>query len=317
MRNFLPAERATAALCGAVFTILAFAPPTLAQDEDEILIDGEPLENAVAGRALALRLRGEIQVTEDEEDIIDDDVQYGRFPSRLYAAEAKFYQSDRLTLSVTADRWDNQQGLDATRLGWSLRKPLTGRTSLTLTYRRRDADYAPVKHYGYLALGHYVSKSIYSYARFRYTTQSEAPNTYQLSEYLSWSPHKRFRLGGQVAATQDEDEFGSWYARIFSTCFLKEDRTSMRVEARHYDTVDSISFQDYKCFLYQRFGDAGFVRLGYRFYGDSEDLTSHGYGVKVRHFFTPSLAGHIGYRRYDHSEGPDMDTVLAGVQWLL
>lgn len=298
--------------------VLSVTTAVSAQDEDEVLVDGRPIENAVVGRNLALRIRGEVQATEENEDIIDEDVQYGRFPSRLYAAEAKLYQADRLSVAVSLDRWENQQGVDASRIGWSLRTPLTGATSLTLTYRRREADDVTTKHYAYVAIGHYLSKSLYSYSRARYTTQPDAPDTYQISEYLTWSPHKRFRLGGQAAAMHEEDDdLTAWYARIFSTYFLVEDQTSLRLEARHYDSVDIVEFQDYKAFLYQRVANASFIRFGYRFYDDSDGLSSQAYGVKVRHFFSPNLAAHVGYRRYDHSDGPDMDTLLAGFQWLM
>lgn len=54
-----------------------------------------------------------------------------------------------------------------------------------------------------------------------------------------------------------------------------------------------------------------------RHYRDDNDLSSHAYGVKLRHYFSARLSGHVGYRRYNHSEGPDTDSVLAGVGLLL
>jgi hypothetical protein len=109
------------------FLIIAFAGlagSVLAQDTDEALFEGAPRENAVVGHDLALRLRFEAQVTEDSDELIDTDVAYARYPSRMYASEAKLFQSSRATMSASYAAWENDQDMDTRAWSWRVRWPL-------------------------------------------------------------------------------------------------------------------------------------------------------------------------------------------------
>ena len=54
--------------------------------EDEALAGGEFLENIIVNRPVALRLRGEVRFTDDSEEIIEEDLNYARFPAEMYQA---------------------------------------------------------------------------------------------------------------------------------------------------------------------------------------------------------------------------------------
>lgn len=303
----------------AIFCCLTTAVRTAAQEEDETLVEGVPLENAVVGRALAVRLRAEMQFTEDDDDIIDQNINYKRFPAKMYAGEIKLFQKDRFTFGVADEVWKNAQDLSVDRWGWNTRVPLGKIWRMTLKYKRWDEQDGPDKNYHYAGLSRFVGKKIYSYTQYRHTTEGGDEIGHQLSQYISWNPEKRLRMGGQGAFSRESDSSGMkpWYARLFTTIFLIEDLTSLRLEAQHYESAADLTYEEYTSYLYQKLGSQSLLRLDCRYYHDNSDLTSYAWGIKAKRYFSPRVSAHIGYRWYDHSEGTDFDTVFAGASVLL
>jgi hypothetical protein len=126
-------------------------------------------------------------------------------------------------------------------------------------------------------------------------------------------------VGEQAAATWERGEEGvrDWYAAVFGSVFLREDATSLRFELRHADSRDEREYRRGALYLYQRVGNRSLLRLGWRYYDDDTGFDSQAWGVKLRHYFSARVGAHLGYRNYDHSEGADFETFLAGLDVLL
>ena len=59
------------------------------------------------------------------------------------------------------------------------------------------------------------------------------------------------------------------------------------------------------------------MRLNFRYYHDSDELSSEAYGIKFKHYFSARLSAHIGYRYYDQSDGADFNSFSGGLSMLL
>ena len=302
---------------------LAFPLLGAAQDDSQVLVEGRPAENAAVNRDIALRLRAEVQLSDDDDELVQQDPAYKLFPAHIYFGEAKLFQKDRLSFLANYAFWQNEQGLDVHRAGWELRLPFASSlpSYLTLRFRQYQLDKAQDLNYGYVGYGSMLPLGFYIYGDYRAGAEGGRRQSDQASGYVSWKPTNRFRVGSQAAGGRSQDEgqpaIHPWYVRLFATVFLREDITSLRMDAQHYDTGQDLAYEEYNAYLYQMVGTRSFVRLSYRYYDDNADLSSQAWGVKVQHYFSPRLSGHVGYRAYTHSEGLDLNTVYAGVSVLL
>lgn len=291
-----------------------------AQEEEDILIEGMPLENLVAGRDLAVRLRTELTFTEDDDELIDTDISYKRFPSLMHDSEIKLFHKNGLTVAAKYGIWQNDQDLDTYRWGCSTRIPVNPDWRMSLTYLYYDQQDDPERTYLYVGFSRSFDRGLYSLTQYRHSRKGSEDDGNQLSEYVSWRQGNRFRIAGKVAVSQDQPskDMGPWYTKLYTTIFLREEVTSLRFEAMHYDYYSSdLEYQEYDSYLYQRVGSQSLLRLGYRYYVDNDDHSSHAWGIKAKHFFSPRFSGHIGYRRYDHSDEADFDTVYVGIGLIL
>jgi hypothetical protein len=318
-------------IAGVALTVGVETAP--AQDTDEALFEGVPRENAVVDRDLALRLRFEAQVTDDSDELIDTDIAYARYPSRMYSGEAKLFDSSRATISTTYALWENDQDMEGRSWGWRVRWPMfterqtvydsnVSSSFLSLQYRFQEDPESSENdlHNYYAGVDRSFENGIYAYLQYRYTSQGGESTSHQLYEYLSWKPWDGSRIGQVAAATRQDgagDSFTPWYVRLFAACFLVDDWTSLRLEARHYQSTDDLSYQEYKAFLYQKLTPRGWIRFSYRHYMDSEEISSDAWGIKYKFVLSPRASAHIGYRYYDQSEGLDFDTYVAGISLLL
>ncbi len=286
-----------------------------------MLVGGKPLENAAVDRSVALRLRAEVQLTEDDDDLLREDVTYKRFPSRIYFAEGKLFQQDRVTVSTDYARWRNQQDLDIGRLSGNLRLPFgeSRMSHLTLKFRKLENEGSDDVNYGYAGVGRSFGENLYTFVDYRHGSRGGETIGDQLSGYCSWKPTGRLRIGSQGAVNRAGQADGPepWFVRVFATVFPVKDLTSIRVDAQRYDTDSALSYTEYNGYLYQKIGSRSFVRFNYRYYRDTGDRSSHAYGAKVQRYFSPRVASHIGYRIYDHQQGADFQTVFAGISLLL
>ncbi len=298
--------------------VVALAVGAHAQDEDQLLVSGQPIENVIAGRAVALRLRAEAQVTDEQTDLITEDARYARFPTELYSADARLFQRDRLTVGTLYDRWNSGQDRDTERISGSFTTPLATDWRLTLQYMRWETEGEADRNYLYTGVSRDLGP-VYTYSQVRFATQAAVPENVQLYEYLSWRPATRLRLGGQGAfsAEPGTGEAGPWYAGCFTSVFLDPHTTSLRVEGLYYDSRDDLAYFEFKPYLYRMLGARTLVRFGYRYYDDTQGLSSHSGSVRLKRYFSARFAAHVGYRYYTHNEGPDLDTVQAGFSLLL
>ncbi len=297
-----------------------------AQDE---VAEGEFIENTIVGRNIAFRLSAETQFTEDDDELIGQDIKYAQFPTRLHQAEAKLYQSDGANFTATYALWKNDQGLDMSSWSWRMRIPVTTTDftdftdmppHLNLGYRRQEgAGGNPAMNYLYAGYDKFLTKALFFSGQYSYVSSEGQFYGHQLTEYVSWKPSNRWRIGENAGISKKEgaDDLTPWYARLFGAVFLVEKLTALRLEARHYQASEDLSFQDYNAYLYQKIGSRSVVRFNYRFYHDSEDLYSNAVGVKFKHYFSARLWAYAGYRYYDHSTGTDFDTFFAGIGMLL
>ncbi len=299
-------------LCGVM---TAFA-----QDEDDAMFGDVPLENAIVGHNLAVRIRGEILFSEDDESLLDDDIAYERFPSEIYDMEVRVFQTDGLSIAATHSRWENEQGLDMRRSGMTVRAPWGDKTKFTWRYSRlsKQSD-DPDRDYTYAGVSRKLGERLYSYTQYRNTSEDGSAPVHQFSQYASWTAARRFRMGGKGALSVDgeDSKTGAWYVDAFASAYVWEDRTSLRLSHRHYDTRENLDFDEFKCFLYHRLWNRVLLRADYRFYRDSGGSESHAYGAKIKHYISPRAAMHAGYRFYDHKIGADLDSLFAGISLLL
>jgi len=308
---------------GAALGVLGAA--ARAQEDDAAGAGGLFLENEVVGRPVAVRLRAEAMLTEDDDDLLREDADYARLPTRLYTTEARVYQSDRATYTASYSLWRNPQGMDLSQWSWKAWVPLyveAGRSEyhLTLKYRERAADGDEQERGSWLiGVDRSSANGLYTYLQFRYSTQEGQSAGQDLYEYVSWSPTTKLRFGQQasVSVVPGVEAPAPWYVGLFGTIFLRPDRTSLRVDARHYDSGAHLAYERYTLALYQRLGERTLVRLNTRLYSDNADFQSEAFGIKVKRFFSPRVAAHVGYRYYDHSSSLDFDTVYGGLEILL
>jgi len=304
-----------------VCVVLACGHGRAQEEEEEYARSGIPLENAIVDRGAAYRLRAEIQTTDDSEDLINEDPAFSRFPTRMVDTELRLFQSDWLSVAGNYSDWDNNQGLDSRSWGWKIRAPVGGGWWGTLRYRQRNANAErDEKNYLYVNMSRLFPNKLYSSTQFNATSERGDVDSYYAYQYLSWRCDTRCRIGVKGLATHTRGaskSVGPWYVQLFTSYYIIPDQTSLLVDARHYESSASLEYQEYNAHLYQRLGSASFVKLSYRYHEDNTDLRSHGYGVKVKHFFSPRLALHAGYRYYDHNVNPELHTVLGGVQLLL
>jgi hypothetical protein len=308
------------AAVGAFVGILLGVGCVYAQDEDDVTFGDLPLENAVAGHNLAVRIRGEVLFTEDAEALLDDDVAYARFPSEIYDAEIRIFQNDGLSVAAEHSQWENEQGLDLQRSGLTVRAPLADNYKITWRYstlsknsEESDRDYL------YFALSSTLGKGFYSYTQYRNTVEKGQKDVHQFSQYASWTAPKRCRFGGRAAVSidDDNDESGPWYLDAFGSAYIWKQETSIRVSHRHYVASSDLNFDESKLYLYHSLWNRTLLRVGYRLYRDSDDMESHAYGAKIKHYLSPRGSVHAGYRLYDHKVGADFDSAYAGFSLLL
>ena len=311
-------------IVGAVLLAWAVAVNGSAQEEDA-LVGGDFVETTIAGRPAALRLRAEVQYTDDDIDLLADDVNYARFPSRMYSFEAKVFQSDRSAYSASYSEWCTRQDLEYQQWAWKAWVPLSlveGDREYHLTVRGRTTSWTadPADRTSlYLGVDRTSADGMYAYLQYRWTVEGVDYSGQELYEYLSWRPTGKFRIGEQAAISGNDDEPGTrpWYASLFATVFLLPETTSLRVEARHVDSGEDLKYDRYNAYLYQRVGMRSLVRFSYRLYQDNGGLSSRAYGIKFGRYFSARLSAHVGYRFYDHSEGIDLNTVYGGIQVIL
>lgn len=300
--------------------LLAAASSSLAQQDSDVLLDGVPLENAIVGRDVGVRLRGEVRFEDDYDGLIDSDVNYGRFPSQIYSTDITIFHKNRSYIGGSYSRWDNDQDLKVDRWSGKFRYPvdLEHDTFLYLQYNSDGMKDGPAYNYASVATDRQLSEDIYLYMVYRNYHMSGTPSSHQLSAYVSWKPSSLMRVGGEIAGSLAENVPGAapWYGRVFGAIFLIPDLTSFRVEGLHYDTGTAYVSDTISAYLYQKVGSRSLLRLDYRFYMDAQNLESHAWGGKVRHYFSPAFSMHAGYRWYEHSEGTDFSGPFAGVDML-
>jgi hypothetical protein len=291
-----------------------------AQDEDDALFGDVPLENAIAGHNLAVRIRGEVLFSEDDESLLDDDVAYEQFPREIYSAEVRVFQTDGLSIAGSHSRWNNDQGLDTQRSGMTVRVPWGAKTKLTWSYRHlsKESD-DPDRDYLYIGVSRRFGERLYSYTQYRNTAADGSADVHQLSQYASWTAARRYRVGGKGAISIDgeDSKAAAWYVDAFASAYIWKDRTSLRLSHRYYDTGEALNFDETKLYLYYRPLTRMLLRADYRFYRDSGNMESHAYGAKIKYYSSVRTAVHVGYRFYDHKTGVDLDSLFAGFSVLL
>lgn len=312
----------------AVILLVTGHAPVQAQDA-EGLTDGEAIENTIVGRDIALRIRMETVFSEDDNGLIDEDIEYARFPTAINSAEAKIFQNDGASLSTTYSLWQNHQNLDHNRWSWKARVPIQTSDFLDVTeqppyfsfmYRYMAGDTnSPDRQYLTLGYDQYPVNSLYVAVQYRAGMDEGQFSGHQVSEYLSWKISDIYRIGemGAVSKNMNTDDVTPWFGQVFGTVFLVKDWTAVRIDARHYQVTDELSYQDYNAYLYQRAGSNTLLRLNYRHYMDSEGFMSDAVGLKVKHYFSPSFAVHVGYRYYNHAKGANIITYYAGLNLIL
>ena len=300
----------TVIVCGLV-------PLGGAQEENERLGAGIPLENSIANRDVAFRWRWEVQDTEDSHELISENPSMAYYPRRMYTTELKMFEINGATASGMYDNWVNDQGLDVFRASGGFGFPAGEDWRIDAKGTYFDREELPDTQYYYLSAGRPLGK-FYTYSSYRYSVDGKDISNgitqgHQASEYLSWMPVKTFRLGGQVAYCKKENGDDATYGRLFSTISFFDYRTSFRVEAFDYESLLYADYREYKAYLYQKLTSATMVRLQYRYYTDSESRESHAPGIKLMHFFSPRVEGHVGYVYYTQRVGVDFDSYLAGM----
>ncbi len=310
--------------CAGICLIAVLAGKAPAQDEESAMFGGNFLENLIVERDMAFRLRAEVQLTEDDDELIEQDPEYAAFPSRLYSAEAKVFHNSRTTMSVRWAVWENDQDMNLSRWTAKVRTPLSdirhGAVShLTLKVSRFEGvGGADDRQYLYLGIDRSLGDDFYTYLQYRHSTQGGEFHGGQLYEYLSWRPTSRFRFGEQAAISKNKgSDTGPWYVQVFATVFLVKDKTALRFAVQHYESSSDLNYQEYNAYAYQAIGNRLMTRLNYRLYDDNGGLTSHAYGAKLKCYLSERIDAHVGYRYYDHDQGADFHTAYTGLGILL
>jgi hypothetical protein len=302
---------------GAFLAICAAAGWVDAQEENERLGSGIPLENSIVNRDTAFRWRWEVQDSEDNHDLLSEDPALASYPQQLYTTEMKMFRVNGASAFGMYDLWQNDQDLDVFRASGGFGFPAGESWRIDLKGTYLDRETIPDTQYYYFSAGRPLGQ-FYTYSQYRYSSDGRDINNgisqgHQLSEYLSWNPIKTFRLGGQVAYCIKENGDDAAYGRIFTAASFFDYSTTVRLEVFDYESLLYTDYREYKAYLYQKLSSSSLIRLQYRYYNDSESRESHGPGVKLMHFFSSRVEGHIGYVRYSQSEGTDFDSFLAGM----
>jgi hypothetical protein len=299
----------------AALAIIA-VPCSRAQEENERLSASTPLENSIAHRDVAFRWRWEVQDTHDSQGALDADPSLALYPTRMVSSELKMFTVNGATAFGMYDQWQNDQDLDVFRASAGAGIPLgEWRVDAKATYFDRET-YNDTQYY-YLSAGRPVG-DFYTYSQYRLSLDGKNVNNgfvsgNQLSEYLSWTPVKSFRLGVQGACCAKENDDDSGYLRVFTARSFFDYATSVRLEALQYESRLYPDYREVKGYLYQRLNAVTLARLSYRHYADNRHNESHGPGLKVIYFLSPRVACHLGYVRYIRRNGPDFDSFLGGM----
>jgi hypothetical protein len=312
---------------GIICCLLLLARTVCAQDQSAL--EGESLDNSIlGGRNLVLRLRGEVQFTDSEMSLVDTDPNYARFPSKLYTGEAKLEQNDGSSFTTAHSIWRNSQGLDSELWSWKIRFPLQSSDFRDVTesppylfvsdWNQSGEGTSPNINYWYLGVDKSTANHVYMFFQYRAETDDGTFEGHQLYEYVTWKASQRVQIGEQLAISKDvnSDNLTPWYGGVFSTIFLAKDVTSLRMDGLYYDS-NSLNYQQYDAYLYQKLGLSSFFRLSYRYYHDSSDLTSNSEGLMLKRYFSARFSAHIGYRFYNHSEDANLNTFFGGFNVLL
>jgi hypothetical protein len=308
--------------------VLALVPATFGQSEGESMVDGAPLENAIVGRDVAVRIQGQIQFTEDDDDLINDDPAYVRFPSRLYSAKVQLLETSGSQSAVTYSRWENSMELDSDNITCDFRLPFVSEdfgavpSHVSFRYKKKTdtlPDGREETDYWSIAYDKTLQSGWYTYTQYQYTRDDIRPASHELSEYLSYKYSEDFRIGmqGSISKYIGQDSAGPWFVRLFLSASIVPDWTALRAEAQYYNSEAGYSFQLYNAYLSQKLSTDYLVRMSYRYYLDDADLSSHALGLKIKHWFSADMSADVGYRYYIHSEGADFDTLYAGFSVLL
>ncbi len=297
-----------------VFILSSLASLIAYSQHEHRLGTASPIENRVADRDVALRIRTEVQLSEDDEALLEEDVSYARFPVNMFAGEIKLFGSGGYTLGSSYDFWENHQDLDSRRWSVNLGIPLGNRCTVFLKQMQHDSSGNPLRDYSYAAVSYIPVGSCYAYTQYGYFMQDGVNIAHQASQYLNILLSRGCRVGGQLSYTYytDSATSPSCYGSLFGSAYLWKDATSVSLEGRYYESGSGYAYQEARAYLYQKIGDSSLLRLGYRYYTDS-DLDSHALDLRARHYFSPRFSAHVGYRFYWHSDGTDFNTALAGL----
>ena len=302
-----------AALALALATRCTLAAST---EKADMLVGRKPLENVVVERDIVLRLHTELQLSEDDDELLDESISYKRFPKRISSSELRVFHASGLSFGGTSEYWENEQSFDSWRTGVFARIPITKSAKLRLQYSLLDTTVDAPKENCYLGISGNVTSNLYTYTRYRQTLDDGAAAGRQFYQYASWTPRKDVRIELQGAKYHAENDVASWHLRGSATKLFLADTTGVRLETEHSESNQAADYWEFEAYLYQRLMDKAWARLGYRFYTDQAHFNSHAYGVKLKYYVSSRFAAHVGYRQYDHSESSDFGTVFCGLSAL-
>jgi len=307
----------------------AFVSDSFCQEDEDLRIGGKPLENSITGNGIALRVRGEFQMTDDDADLIDSDINYIRFPSRMFDGDVKMFQSDGFSTALDYSYWSNEQDLNTTRYGFMAKAPFGTNATFFAKYRIQDGgEILPNYTFYYLGFSKNYDNGFYSSTQYRYkyyeqSMLSSSPGSqsigHQISEYVSYAKPKSYRIGAQVAISNEELYGGlvPWFGRLAGTKYLFSGGSSVRLEGQYYQATEDLSLTDLKASYYHKLGRKIYTRIGYRYYKDNSGLEADSYSAMLKYFFSTKLQVHSGYRLYQHSTGDNMNTVYMGFSLLM
>jgi hypothetical protein len=291
---------------------MAVACLSWSQEHEDILIDGRPLENSIAGRDWAYRSRLEVQSTNDSHELLEEDAFFRRFPATMYSAEVAAFHASSFTVRAHSEYIQSDQGFNTRRMGMSTSIPLPHVTRLRLKLSETRPEEGSSTQYLYAGVSRSLTPTVYAYSRYRHTIRERATAGQQAYQFLSWTPTRALYLTLNGAHSWT-DPYRSWYARATATTLLLQESVALRLEVEHDGSTARPHSQQYQISLYRRLLQRSWASLSYRFYEDNAGFHSQTYGLKFRHFFSPRLSGHVGYRHHDHNSIPSLDTVLGGI----